>query len=212
MSVVVPTVTAYDLHEYRQQIELVSRFAKRIHLDLMDGQFAPVHSPDIDRLWVPHGVQVDVHLMFQHPSRVIKKVLALAPSLIIMQAEANQDSVKQAIEGLKKTKTKVGVSLLADTEVNSKCAQWAIAQADYVLVFSGHLGYHGGVADLNLLSKVKQIHLINSVCEIGWDGGITTDNALHLRNGGIDVLNVGSAIHRSADPEKAYQTLRSLVQ
>ena len=33
----------------------------------MDGVLAPTKSPDIEDIWLPHGVQVDIHLMYQEP-------------------------------------------------------------------------------------------------------------------------------------------------
>ncbi len=53
MAVICPTVTAYDPHEYREQMERVEPFAKRIHIDLMDGHFAPTKSPGLKHVWWP---------------------------------------------------------------------------------------------------------------------------------------------------------------
>lgn len=209
MSIVVPTITAYDLHDYRKQMEQVMHFAKRIHIDLMDGIFAPTVSPDIDKLWLPPGVICDIHIMFQHPHKQIKKLLELSPNMIIVQAEANAESIKITVEGLKKTKVKAGVALLADSLVSSNRA--LIKRADHTLIFSGKLGYHGGSANLDLLEKVKQIKDINPEAEIGWDGGINAENIRQLSEGGIDVLNVGGAIQKTDDPEESYRSLCGLL-
>jgi ribulose-phosphate 3-epimerase len=210
-AVIAPTITAYDLHEYREQMERVKNFSTRLHVDLMDGVFAPTKSPDIDKLWLPKGPQCDVHIMFQHPDRQIKKVLALGPSLIIIQAEADKESVRACIRGLKKTKVKVGVSLLAATKTNDLEVRSIIHQADYVLIFSGNLGFHGGQADLSLLSKIPEVRAINPTCEIAWDGGVSIENAKALADAGITVLNTGGAVQKATDPEYAYRKLSALV-
>ena len=212
MSVVVPTVTAYDLHEYRRQIELITSFAPRIHVDLMDGIFAPTKSPDIDTVWLPSGVECDVHLMFQHPYLQLRKVLSHNPGLVIVQAEAEKVSVQKCIAGLRQTRVRVGVSLLAMTDPNEAFASECIKNASYVLIFSGHLGFHGGGVELSLLKKVAMIKAINSSVEIGWDGGINFDNIQKLSAGGIDVLNTGGAIHKAIDPKKSYQQLVALAK
>jgi ribulose-phosphate 3-epimerase len=207
MSQIVPTVTAYDGHEYQRQVEVITKFARRIHVDLMDGVFAPTKSPDIDNLWLPEKVVCDVHLMFQHPYRQIKKLLSLNPSMVILQAEADQKSVLDSIAALKQTRVRVGVSLLAATSPDDDFVYKCIALADHVLIFSGHLGYHGGTADFGLLDKVSKIKAINHTAEIGWDGGISFLNVSELVAGGVGVLNTGGAIHGAENPSEAYKKL-----
>lgn len=208
---IVPTVTAYDLHEYRRQIELFSSFTKRLHIDLMDGIFAPSKSPDIDKLWLPRNVVCDVHVMFRKPFDQLEKLRDLNPACIILQAEADSDSVHRSIETLKKTKIRFGISLLQETQVTEPQVMEYITKADYVLVFSGHLGFHGGVADISLLHKVQEIRNINDTCEIAWDGGINKDNAHELVDAGVTVLNIGASIAKSADPERSYIEFEKLV-
>ena len=41
MAVICPTVTAVSEHDYKEQLLRLKPFAKRIHIDLMDGRFAP---------------------------------------------------------------------------------------------------------------------------------------------------------------------------
>lgn len=207
MSSICPTVTAYDLHEYREQLTRISGFAKRIHIDLMDGVFAPTKSPDIEKLWFEKGIETDVHVMFQHPDRQIKKLLNHSPSLIVVQAEADNESVMRCIDGLRKTRVRVGVSLLADTRPSEPFVSNCIEKAHHVLIFSGHLGYHGGKAQLELLAKVEQIRAINPNVEIGWDGGINSFNAKQIADAGVDVLNVGGYIQKSNDPVGAYHKI-----
>ena len=202
-----PTVTAYDLHEYRTQLEQIQEFAGRIHIDLMDGIFAPTKSPDLNKLWLPKGITCDVHIMFQHPANVVAELLRLKPAMVVAQAEADHDSVLKLQESLSGSAIRFGVSLLASSRPNDPKYIDLVRSARHVLVFSGHLGYHGGQADLGLLEKVKLIKEINPRAEIGWDGGINIENILALSEGGVDVLNVGGSIQKSADPKLSYEKL-----
>ena len=66
---------------------------------------------------------------------------------------------------------------------------------------------------MNLKEKIViEIERHNASIEIGWDGGINTDNAHKLIVGGVDVLNVGGAIHLSKSPHKAYNELKALAE
>jgi ribulose-phosphate 3-epimerase len=206
MKIICPTVTAYEPHEYREQINRIIPFANRIHIDLMDGVFTETRSPSIDRLWLPESVQCDIHLMYQDPLSVISQVVGLGPKMVVIQAEA-QDA-EAAVLAIQQAGLKAGVSLLADTPVSELGG--IIEHADHVLIFSGHLGYHGGEADLSLLQKVPEIRARNPHAEIGWDGGINTDNARQLVDAGIAVLNVGGFIQNAASPRDAYAKLLAI--
>lgn len=72
------------------------------------------------------------------------------------------------------------------------------------MVFSGRLGRFGGTASLMQLEKIRLIKPINSNLEIGWDGGVTTDNAYSLVQGGVNVLNVGGAIKSQRSTSRVY--------
>lgn len=204
MSVVCPTVTAYDLHTYREQLERVTSFARRIHIDLMDGVFAPTVSPSLDKIWLPDGVICDIHIMYQHPERQLDKLIALKPHMVIVHAES-QCNIDSFSKQLQQHGIKTGIALLQDTTVKETLGK--IGKCQHCLIFSGHLGYHGGVADMNQLKKVPQIRENNPDIEISWDGGISQDNIKDLSSGGIDVLNVGGAIQAQKNPRQAYQNL-----
>ena len=210
MSIVCPTVTCQseDLHEYRRQMERVE-FAPRIQVDLMDGDFAPTKSPDIDKIWFPEDKQIDLHLMYRNPADVLNEVVELKPALLIVHAEANVDipTLKGALDAVG---IKLGLAILRDTPIDSILDE--LQYADHILIFSGDLGHYGGSADLSLLRKVEQIKRYNPTLEIGWDGGVNDKNAEALAAGGINVLNAGGFIQNADDPQKAYNTLSHLLQ
>lgn len=208
-TVIVPTVTAYDTHEYRQQMERIAPYAKRVHIDLMDGKFAPSQSPDLERIWWPHEVKADIHLMYQNPMDYLDRLIHLKPRMVVIHNEADVHHMHFASE-LHKEKIKVGLALLQDTPVHY--AHQIMHSFDHVLVFSGNLGYHGGSADISLLDKVKEIHKHHPGVEVGWDGGISPENAKQLADGGVQVLNVGGYIQKAENPENAYATLKEVLQ
>ncbi len=206
MAVICPTITAYDLHEYREQLERASSLADRVHIDLMDGVFAPTASPDLSKLWLPHSSLSDIHLMYQNPMDQLNWLIKLKPNMVIIQAEANVHHMHFVAE-LHKAEIKAGLSLLQDTPVNN--VEQIIHSFDHVLVFSGNLGHHGGQADLGLLAKVSQIRSEYHDVEIGWDGGISDQNVKQLVDAGVNVLNVGGFLQKSPDPKSAYDKIAS---
>ena len=203
-----PTITASDLEEYGRQVNAVKTFAKRIHIDLMDGEFAPTKSPDLDKVWWPHELKADIHLMYQEPMDYLEQLIKLKPRMVVIHNEAHVHHMHFAAE-LHKADIKVGLAILHDTPIEH--AYQIMHSFDQVLVFSGKLGYHGGEADLGLLDKVYKIHQHHPDAEVGWDGGINVNNAKQLVEGGVDVLNVGGFIQKSHDPAAAYAKLKSAI-
>ena len=201
-----PTVTAYDLHEYRDQLERILPFAERIHVDLMDGEFAPTVSPPLDRIWLPTGVKSDVHLMYEHPMDYLKLLIRLGPHMVIIHNEVTVHHMHFAAE-LHKVGIKTGLALLQDTPV--AYAEQIMHSFDQVLIFSGNLGHHGGKANLTLLEKVRQVREHHPDVEIAWDGGINAKNARQLVDAGVDVLNVGGFIQSADNPEVRYRQLQA---
>lgn len=209
MAVICPTVTAFNPHEYRSQMELLETFAKRIHIDLMDGVFAPTKSPDLDTVWWPKRLTADIHLMYKNPAPYMDKLIELKPSLVTIHAEAEVDH-KAFAAALHENGIKAGLCLLQDTLVGD--VEQLLPDFDHVMIFSGNLGYHGGSAvDLRLLDKVRAIRAVSTEIEIGWDGGIGDQNARALVDGGVQVLNVGGYIHRAPDPKAAYAKLEAVI-
>ena len=199
-----PTVMGSTEEEYRSQIQTVTEFATRIHIDLADGDLAPTKLIAIDKVWWPGGVRADLHVMYRRPMEHIAELIALAPQLIIAHAEAEGDFALFA-EALHNRGIEVGVALQAKTPVD--VIQNALYLIDHVLIFSGDLGHFGGTADLKLLEKVKTLKHLKPQLEIGWDGGVNAQNARQLAESGIDVLNIGGFIHNSPNPQNSYQKL-----
>lgn len=204
-----PTVTAYDNHSYREQIERVVPFAERLHIDLMDGEFTQTRSPGPDEIWLPEGLVTDIHVMFQRPMEQLDKLIGLSPSMILLQAEADVN-YREFLDKLRNAGIKAGIVVLQDTPVDHVGDY--LHELDHLLIFSGTLGYHGGTANLELLNKVLAAKNINPEIEVGWDGGINDQNAPAMADKGVTVLNVGSYIQAANDPLQAYRNLKHLFE
>lgn len=205
MAQICPSITATNLKDYRQQMLQIAPFAKRVHLDFMDGVLAPTRSPSLREVVLPKGVTVDMHLMYKKPAESLQDILRLKPHLVIVHAESSGNFAEFA-NALHKAGIKVGVALLQDTPV--KIIKPGIEHIDHVLIFSGDLGHFGGIADASLLAKAQEAKELKPSLEIGWDGGINDQNAHLLAAGGIDVLNVGGFIQKASDPKAAYAKLK----
>lgn len=208
MSVVCPTVTAVTRAEYRQQLERIQSFARRIHLDFMDGVFAPTKSISIAEAWWQPGPVIDLHVMHQKPMLELEHCIMLQPHMIILHAES--EGILDFFKEIDDLGIKKGLAILQPTSVDS--IKELLPELDHVLVFSGDLGHFGGTVDMHMLEKVKELKRLKPSLEIGWDGGINAENAAELIRAGVDVLNTGGFIQRAQNPEDAYDTLEAIVK
>ena len=208
MSVICPTVTALDAHEYREQLERIEPFAERIHLDFMDGDFAPTVSVSLEQAWLPENKQVDIHIMYKNPEKYLDTLIRLRPHMVIVHAESNCDIPAFAAR-LRENSIKTGVAILQGTNVED--VAYLFPHVQHVLIFSGDLGHFGGHADMALTEKATQAKQAHKYLEIGWDGGINEENVAELAEKGIDVLNIGGAIQKSENPQSTYATMKSKI-
>lgn len=204
MSEIAPALLAENAENYKEQAQKLHTFAKRVHVDMTDGEFAPSFTVTEKELWWPGEWIVDIHAMVARPSEHVQALVALKPHLIIFHAEVQED-ILPLMQYIKQNGVKAGIALQRPTVPQTVGS--LIEAADHVLIFSGNLGHYGGTASMMQLEKVRLIRAIKQDVEIGWDGGVTVDNAFSLSQGGINVLNVGATLSKAADPASTYATL-----
>lgn len=212
MSVICPTVTAVNTHQFREQIERVQKFAEHIHIDMMDGKFVDVQSPGISQIWWPETMRASLHLMYQNPMEIIEQAIGLNPEMIIVHADADVMQVRAVLKFLKETNVKSGLAVSANTDFESQQTAELLANVDHVLIFSGNLGHHGGHADLGLTSTISFLNENYPDISLGWDGGINESNIQSLLDAGIEVFNVGGYIQSAENPGENYEKLQQLIK
>jgi ribulose-phosphate 3-epimerase len=208
MSIICPTILAQDEADFKTQIDKVASFAKRIQIDLKDNVFAKGESIALDKVWWPQGVGADIHIMYANPQDYLETLIKLKPSMVIVHAESTCDIPKLAVD-LRDAGIKTGLAILQKTTI--KEVGYIFPHVQHLLIFSGDLGHFGGTADFSLTSKITEAKAIHKYLEVGWDGGITADNAKELAKAGVDVLNVGGAIQNADNPQEAYAKIEASI-
>ncbi len=204
MPQIVPAILTDDPNVYKQKMELYQPFAKRIHVDVADGTFAPSRTIPPTNIWWPQGIQVDIHMMVARPSEHLPVILKLKPYLCIFHAETGEDLVP-IFGQLQAAGIKSGVALMKNSFPGDYKS--FIEVADHVLVFAGDLGKQGAKADMLQMEKIPLVKAINPNCEIGWDGGASLQTVRAIAHAGADVIDAGGAIAGATDPGTAFEQL-----
>ncbi len=203
---IVPSLTATNINEYNHQLDRVAGFAKRIHIDISDGQFAPVRLINLIQAYWPAHIEADIHLMVRKPEAETRTLISMRPHLVIVHTES-VGNIEGMLKELSAIGIKVGIALLPGTP--AEAASRFISQCQHGLIFSGNLGHYGGEADLSLLTKASLLKSLRPDLEIGWDGGVNDTNVEKLIHSGVDVLDVGGYIQQASNAEAAYDQLLS---
>ena len=201
---IVTAILSDNKQEYRNQIERINSFTRRVQIDVTDGVFAPNPTLDITNIWWPKNWQADLHLMVARPSEYMETILKLSPALCILHAEA-EENLLPIFETLKKAGIKTGVALLPPTYPGN--VKPYIEAVDHVLIFAGELGVQGGTLDMMQTEKIPLVRNMKPELEIGWDGGANISNIRALAHVDLDVINVGSALSQSPNPAATFQEL-----
>ncbi len=178
--------------------------AKELHLDVVDGKFAPNTSLNFP-LSLCSQFTYNVHLMMEHPEDWIRKYRGKV-DLFIPQYEALAD-VPGYISWMKSEGRKIAFALKPETKV--KALEPYLSEIDYVLILTVHPGFYGSKFLKSPLKKIHQIKRINPGIEVIVDGGINPENIRVAAQAGADYFVSGSYVTKAEDPKKA---IRALMQ
>lgn len=201
-----PSVVAKNQKELDTLLRKLKGVAKTLHLDVVDGKFAPNHSLDFN-FRLSRSFKYNVHLMIKNPEKWIikhgKKV-----SLCYVQLSEIKDLEKYIVL-MRKLKKKVAIALKPESKVSSLKAY--INQIDHILILTVHPGFYGGKYLKGQLRKVEQIKKLNLKIKMVIDGHMNLNTIKEAQKAGADHFVSGSFVSLSNNPRKAIQKLRAIL-
>ena len=91
--------------------------------------------------------------------------------------------------------------------------KYLLKYIDYILVMSVEPGFGGQTFEMGVLEKIedvkKLLHEMDMDIPIAVDGGINEENAQYLKQLGVDIIIVGSALFAQKDLAKAVEKLKA---
>lgn len=206
---ILPGILATTLNDLKEQLDKLS-WAKKIHLDIMDGQFAPnktIQARDLIGLFPESDVQV--HLMAHKPHTYINKYAQLGAKEFIIHAEAT-DNHASVLEKIRQTGMKAGIAFNPPTNITPH--QDSLAHSDIALVMTVNIGFSGQQLMKEPLKKIREIKHHNPAITIGVDGGFNKSTCGLVCNSGADFTVASSAVTGTVNPKLAYDELLTLCK
>ncbi len=183
-----------------------------IHVDVMDGHFAPniTMGPFIvEACRRITKLPLDVHLMIEKPERYLEAFAKAGASGLTVHVEACPDIVG-TLKQIKSLGCKAGAVLNPETSVGA--IQPVLPEADLVLVMSVHPGYSGQSFMPETIAKVSEIRKkLDALRSSAWlevDGGIDVETLPEMRKAGATAFVAATAVFKH--PEGPAAGIRSL--
>ena len=210
-----PSVLGADLMRLGEEIEKAERLGVRwLHLDNMDGHFAPNISfgPDFVRaIRKKTDLFLDVHLMLTNPMKYIDTFARAGADMITVHLEA-EDDPQEMLEQIRSHGIKAGLSINPHTSPEQ--VRKYLPLCDMVLVMTVEPGFGGqrlrGYCIEKLPVLTRMIRETGREILLSVDGGIKVDNIEYAVESGANVLVMGTGFFRTENPEELMDLIKNL--
>lgn len=192
--------------------------ADLLHVDVMDGHFAPNLTMGADmvagvRRHLPF-VNLDVHLMVDRPDQFVSQFAKAGASNFSFHVEVCDTFKSDGIDGqalideIHKLGMTAGIVINPATQVHT--LEPYLEAVDLVLVMSVNPGFSGQSFMPEVLDKVRWIsERVGRHTRIEMDGGLNKQTAPLAVAAGVDTLVTASALFGSSDPQSVIDTFHA---
>lgn len=207
--IIVPAIITENQEELDEMINHVEKNAKRIMLDVMDGEFVPNSYLTFDfKITATSDLEYDAHLMVNRPLEWIEKN-GNKVNIVVMHVETLKD-IREAMNFARGKDLGVILALNPETELDVVLP--FLNDLDGILILTVNPGKYGAPFVPETLSKIKRLRRINSEIPIEVDGAINPENIMLAKDAEATIFASGGYIMKSDDPKKAIKKLQDVVK
>jgi len=198
--------------------DVLDRGADCLHLDVMDGHFAPNLTMGIDMVRALHkhfpDTFLDAHLMVERPDQFIEPFAQAGANLVSFHLEVCEPFKSNGFDPRKLIQRIHDLGMRAGMVINPPTPPDALAplldDLELVLIMSVFPGYSGQKFIPEVLAKARWLReRVKPHTRIEIDGGISPDTAPQAAAAGCDMFVAASAIFGAADRSAVIQRLHA---
>lgn len=187
------------------------------HIDVMDGKFVETDTEErmkgyTNQIKQISNLPIDVHLMVEDIEKYIEEYMPFMPNIITFHYEAcqNKEDILKLISYIKNKGIKVGLAISPNTS-EEKIYEF-LPFIHMVLIMTVEPGKGGQKLIPETLDKIRKLDKFrkekNLEFDIEADGGINLETMLSIKEAGVDIAVVGSAIIKTENYKETIKLLK----
>lgn len=211
------SLLACDLLNIQSEIKKIEKVdVDVLHFDIMDGHYVSNFAFSIDiiqKIKKITDIPIEVHLEIDNPEQFVKPFIEAGADTILVQSDCTRNPIR-LLKQIRSYGAKAGFALNPYENIDKVYELYQYI--DYLLIMSVEPGFGGQPFNKNSIRKIaksaefrKTNEEVNYVISV--DGGVNTENIKWLKEAGIDIAIVGSAIFNSDDYLKTVEELKSQI-
>lgn len=225
---IIPAILESSFEKIGEKALRALEVASWVQIDICDGIFVPTYSwpfenhaaehddgssaGDIDDLaQLPSSLSLELHLMTVNPEELIHEWLARPEVKRILVHPESTLQLERTLSVVRENGREAGVSLLLSTPIDALHSVMHLVDRVQLMGIET-IGRQGEPLAEDAVIKVRQLREMYPDVTISVDGGVTLENAPLLLDAGADALVVGSALFRTDDLEKTYNSFARLTR
>ena len=209
-----PSILNADHSNILSEIERVAKVSDFLHLDILDGKFAPNTSfswEEAKTIISGSSIPVDAHLMVIDSDVQGPRYAEAGCSSVSVHVESTSD-IKKTIKNIKSNGARASLALKPSSQIEEYIDH--LDEVDMFLIMTVEPGFGGQSFKPDMMEKVSKTRQLigNRPIWLQVDGGISKDTIEIARAAGADTFVAGSAVYKAEDPASMIKVLRSLAE
>ena len=215
---IIPGILETEWEEIEKKLEIAKKFARTVHIDIIDGKFANNTTFLDPKPFQPYAdsLTLELHMMVENPIQYLDAWAAAGFTRFIGHIEKMENQV----DFVAKAQLYGEASLAIDGKTSIDAITVPFDDLDSILIMTINAGFSGQGFDESKLEKIKTIReKTDDISEthqavyfpIEVDGGINDETILKARDAGASRFVSTSYLFKSENPEETYHKLQKLI-
>jgi ribulose-phosphate 3-epimerase len=208
-----PSILNADYSKILSEVDLVSKVSDLLHLDILDGKFAPNTSFTWDQAqYIISGssIPVDAHLMVVDCDEQAPRYAEAGCESVTIHVENTRD-IRNTIKNIKSHGARASLALKPATQIEDYVDYFD--DVDMFLIMTVEPGFGGQSFMFEMMDKVSRTRELigNRPIWLQVDGGISQETIAIASAAGADTFVAGSAVYKAENPAEMVSVLRALA-